>query len=138
MEEVELDDVITVWENKTFKNPLETADFRSEQHTHTHTHAQRTHTQSTYQTCPCFLFSSLSLTFLSPRPILLFFIPTVYPSHFSTLCSAHRKDLLKKLSLEVSLLPIYPLCVVLTPHTHNCICIYAHIHHKSTSLLDVT
>jgi hypothetical protein len=48
-----------------------------------------------------------------------------FSSHFSPLCSAHSKDLLKKLSLEVSLLPKYPICAAAhTPHTRNCICTF--------------
>jgi hypothetical protein len=95
------------------------------------TNTRSRHTHSTYQTCPYCLFSSLSLALLSPSPHPPFLL--LYSSH--CLCSAHSKDLLKKLSLEVSLLPKYPICAAaLTPHTRNCICTYTP---QMVSLLDL-
>jgi hypothetical protein len=95
------------------------------------------------------IFGENNTKHISDLPLLFVFLPAsrtpvpsphppfldLYSSHFSPLCSAHSKDLLKKLSLEVSLLPKYPICAAaLTPHTRNCICTYTP---QMVSLLDL-
>ena len=87
------------------------------------------------------IFGENNKKYISDLPLFLCFPPCLshscplapssfssfvsFSSHFSPLCSAHSKDLLKKLSLEVSLLPKYPMCSSThTTHTQ----LYMHIY----------
>ena len=107
---------------KPSKSPSKQKIF-GEKNTHTQStqHTKHTHTKHISDLPFFFVFFPVSRTPVpSPHPPFLH----LYSSHFPPLCSAHSNDLLKKLSLEVSLLPKYPICAALTPHTHNCICTY--------------